>query len=124
MSSTFPTELSEQQVLNKVFDPTTNTLTTSGPSGSGSTSGTSTLSNVSPTSSSTSVLASNTNRKQYIAYNDGAVDVYIKNGSSATTTSFTVKLVPGATYIEDKYSGAVTAVTASGTGTLRVTEVG
>ncbi len=74
-----------------------------------------------PTNVSSTVLSSNSSRKQMIIQNTGSVAVYLKfDDSAATTNDF--KLDVGATLIDDVYYGEVRAITASGTGELRVAE--
>lgn len=85
-----------------------------------------TLANTSASASSVTVLAANANRKKAFFYNDSTSVCYLKFGSSASSTSFTHKLQPDDNFIEDGlsvYTGIVTAVWASATGTLRTTEV-
>lgn len=90
------------------------------------TSSTSTLSNVSASASSVTVLASNASRKSAVLYNDSTVTCYIKFGSTASATSFTYLLPAGSTLIIDAspvYTGIITGIWASATGTMRVTEL-
>lgn len=82
-----------------------------------------TLANVTMTGSSVTLQASNTARRNLMIFNDSGVVVYVKLGSSASATSFTVKLVDQAYYElpAPVYTGIVTALGASGS--VRVTEV-
>lgn len=84
---------------------------------------TGTLANVTMTGSSVTAAASNVSRRNLMIYNDSGVTVYVKLGSSASSTSFTVKLVDQAYYElpDPVYTGIVTALGASGD--IRVTEV-
>lgn len=84
---------------------------------------TATLANVTMTGSSVTLQASNANRQALTIFNDSGVVVYIKFGSSASATSFTVKMVDQAYYEVPSpvYSGIVTAFGASGS--VRVSEV-
>lgn len=87
---------------------------------------TSTLSNVSASASSVTVLALNTARKSAIIYNDSTVGVYLKFGSAASATSFTYRLETKRTLIVDgipAYTGIITGIWDSATGTARVTEL-
>jgi hypothetical protein len=88
-------------------------------------SSTATLSNISASASSTSVLSSTPGRKGASFYNDSSADCFLKYGTSASATSFTVKLTPGSFASMDTpvYTGAITAIWTSATGTLRVTEM-
>jgi len=82
---------------------------------------TATLANVTMTGSSVTVQASDTTRRNWTIYNDSGVVVYLKLGSTASATSFTVKLVNQAYYElpSPVYTGIITALGASGV--VRVT---
>ncbi len=84
---------------------------------------TGTLSNVTMTGSSVTLQASNTSRSNLMIFNDSGVVVYVKLGSTASSTSFTVKMVDQSYYElpTPVYTGIVTALGASGS--VRVTEV-
>lgn len=70
------------------------------------------------------VLALNVNRIGATFYNDGTADVYLKLGATASTTIFTVKIVPDGYYeLPFRYSGIIDAITLSGSTNLRVTEL-
>lgn len=75
---------------------------------------------------STSILASNANRRMAILFNDCDKAVYVKLGATASTTSFSYKLSPAQT-LElpiPLYTGAIDAIwDATPTGSMRVTEV-
>lgn len=75
--------------------------------------------------SSVTVIAANSNRRALLLYNDGGNVVYVKFGTSASTSSFTVRL-PANTVYElpvPMYSGIITAIRSSGTGAVLATEV-
>ena len=80
----------------------------------------------SPTTSSSEILAANSNRKGGWVTNIGDVIVYIGLGYTAVTNK-PVRLLPGETlYLTTpsvKFTGAVNAITASGTGSLEVVEL-
>ena len=87
---------------------------------------TATLSNVAASVSSVTVLASNVLRRGGEIYNDSSSAMYLKAGSSASTTSFSVKIPPASLYefpAFPMYSGIYTAVWDSATGNARVTEL-
>lgn len=87
-------------------------------------SSTGTLSNVSASASSVTVLAANTDRLAAIVVNDSSAICYIKFGSTASATSYTYKLEPGDTLeVPAPYTGILTGIWTSATGTARVTEV-
>jgi hypothetical protein len=75
---------------------------------------------------STSILASNVNRRMAILFNDCDKAVYVKLGATASTTSFSYKLSPAQT-LElpiPLYTGAIDAIwDATPTGSMRVTEI-
>lgn len=85
---------------------------------------TATLSNVSASASSVTLLASNTARKKAHFYNDSSYPCYLKHGSSASTTSFTVLMQPQSYYTIEPpcYSGLVAGIWGTASGTMRVTE--
>lgn len=90
------------------------------------TSPTATLSNVSASATSVTVLALNTARESAIFYNDSTSACYLKFGTTASATSFSYKLSPAQTLIVDGipvYTGIVTGIWDSATGTMRVTEL-
>lgn len=79
--------------------------------------------NITMTGSSVTLFALNTARRNAMVFNDSGVIVYVKFGSTASATSFTVKMVDQAYYElpNPVYTGIVTALGASGV--VRVTEV-
>jgi len=90
------------------------------------TSATATLSNVSASATSVVLLSSNSNRKGATIFNDSTVNAYVKFGTTASTSSFTIKMGP-AGYFElpetAVYTGEMDVISDSATGTLRVTEL-
>lgn len=88
------------------------------------TSSTATKSNATVTNVNAVALAANANRKACTIYNDSGVNVYISFGSAATTTSFSIKMVDGSYYElpAPVYTGAIHAITAAGSGDIRITE--
>lgn len=88
---------------------------------------TSTLSNVSSSASNVTVLASNAARKGAMIYNDSTAVLYLKLGTTASTTSFTVALVAGAYYelpaTPALYTGIIDGIWAAANGSARVTEL-
>lgn len=90
------------------------------------TASTGTKSNVSGSASSVTLLASNASRKQAIIYNDSTALLYLDlSGGTASSASYSVQVPPGG-YFElppqPIYTGAITGIWASATGTARVTE--
>lgn len=85
---------------------------------------TATLSNVSASATSVTVLAANTGRLGAIVVNDSTVNAYVKYGTTASTTSFTVKMLPGDYHeVPFGYTGIITGIWDSATGSARVTEI-
>jgi hypothetical protein len=85
---------------------------------------TATTSNVAASATSVQLLAANAARKGATCYNDSAADCYLKLGTTASATSFTVKLGPFAYYeIPFGYTGRVDGVWSSAAGAARVTEL-
>lgn len=101
--------------------PTVTTLPTKSP--------TATLSNVSASASSVTLLSANANRLGATITNDSTADLYVKFGTTASATSFTVILdgVAGVakSYYEVpyNYTGRIDGIWASATGAARVTEL-
>lgn len=87
-------------------------------------SATATVSSVAAATGSTTVLASNTSRHAATIYNDSASVLYLKLGSSASSTSFTTKLFQDDYYeVPGNYTGIITGVWVTATGSARVTEL-
>lgn len=84
------------------------------------------VTSVTAAATSTSILASNANRRMAIMFNDCDKNAYVKLGATASTTSFSYKLAPAQT-LElpiPLYTGAIDAIwESSPTGAMRVTEV-
>lgn len=83
----------------------------------------SSLANVSGSATSVQILAANASRLEAIITNDSTADLYLKLGTTASTTSYTVKLGQDESYITDKYTGRIDGIWASATGAARVTEI-
>jgi hypothetical protein len=83
-----------------------------------------TLSNVSHSTSSVTLLAANTGRYGASIYNDSSARLWVKMGSSASASSFTVLMLPGEYYETPfGYTGILTGISDVVTGAARVTEV-
>jgi len=87
-------------------------------------SSTGTHSNVGDETSATTLLAANANRDGATVYNDSTADLYLKLGSGASSTSFTVKLAQDDYYeVPFGYTGIITGLWASdASGNARVVE--
>lgn len=88
--------------------------------------GTATLTNVNDSASSQSLLASNSSRLGASFFNDSTSTLYLKLGTTASTTSYTVQ-VPPSGYYElpfPAYTGAIDGIWSSdSTGAVRITEL-
>ena len=84
---------------------------------------TATLANVSGSASSVTLQAANTARRALVIVNDSSATLYVKYGSPASNTSFTYKLLAGETIREEVYTGIVTGIWDSATGSARMTEL-
>jgi hypothetical protein len=84
-----------------------------------------TLTNVNDTATSTTLLSGNTARRAATIYNDSTVDLYVKFGITASTTSFTVKIGPQGYYeVPTGYVGRIDGIWASdASGAARITEM-
>ena len=88
------------------------------------TAGTSTLTNVASSATNVTVLASNTNRRGATIYNDSSSLLYMKLGTTASATSFTIKLFPYSYWeVPFNYTGEIDGIWASATGAARVDEL-
>lgn len=86
---------------------------------------TSTLANVAGSASSITILALNAGRLGAAVFNDSSSALYLKFGTTASTSSFTVKIAAGG-YFEVPhpcYTGRIDGIWDSATGNARVTEV-
>lgn len=86
---------------------------------------TATISAVTCSTTNTTLLSENTNRKMAIFYNRAGRDIYIKFGTTASTTSFTVVVQDNAYYELPLpvYTGRIDAVTSTGSGVMQITEI-
>lgn len=82
-----------------------------------------TLANVSTSTSSATLLASNSARKKAVIVNDSTAILYVKFGTTASATSYSYLLQPNDTLEEVTYTGRIDGILASGTGTARTTEL-
>lgn len=89
------------------------------------TAATATVTSVADTASSTTILALNANRRAASIYNDSTATLYLKYGSTATTSDFTVKLFPDDYHeVFGHYTGKIDGIwSADASGSARVTEL-
>lgn len=87
-------------------------------------SGTATLSNVAGSASSVTLLSANTGRLGATIVNDSTANLYVKFGTTASTTSYTVLLGASAYYeVPFQYTGRIDGIWDSATGNARITEL-
>lgn len=87
-------------------------------------SATATLSNVSSSATSVTLLASNASRIGATIHNDSTQDLYVKFGTTASTSSFTVKMNPQSYYeVPFTYTGRIDGIWSSANGAARITEL-
>lgn len=89
-------------------------------------SATSTLTSVADSASSVTVLAANANRQGAIFYNDSTAAVFLKFGTTASSSSFTKKVLPSGDWdiTSTFYTGKVDAIWVSAPGgAMRITEL-
>jgi hypothetical protein len=84
-----------------------------------------TLANVSASATSVAVFPASGGVGGRSVYNDSAVNLYLKYGDTASTTSYTVKIPGGGLYEFPRpaYDGLVHGIWDSATGAARTTEV-
>lgn len=84
------------------------------------------LSNVNDANSNTTLLSANADRRGVAIFNDSTEALYVKFGTTASTTSFTVKILAGGFYEmpEPIYVGQIDGIwSANGSGAARITEL-
>lgn len=86
---------------------------------------TATLTNVASSASSVQLLAVTTTRKAAYFFNDSTSAVYVKFGTTASATSFTVKIAAGGFYEIPKpvFTGKIDAIWDTANGSMRITEL-
>ena len=86
---------------------------------------TATLTNVVTSVTSAVLLAANVARRQVFVYNDSNSTLYVKFGTTASATSFTVLIPRNGAWesLLNGYTGAIDGVLTAGAGTARVTEI-
>lgn len=85
---------------------------------------TATLSNVSSSASNVTLLAANAARKGATIFNDSSAILYVKFGTTASTSSYTVQMAAGGYFeVPFGYTGRIDGIWASANGNARVTEL-
>lgn len=85
----------------------------------------SSVTSVNGSSSSVQLLALNTSRKMAAFYNDSTSNLYLKLGTTASATSYTILMVPNSYYELPwkSYTGEIDGIWVSAAGAVRVTEL-
>lgn len=75
--------------------------------------------------SAVTLLAANPQRRQFVIHNDGGTVLFIRLGSGITSALYSCRLTANERYeqTDNCYTGVITAIRASGTGSVLVTEV-
>lgn len=82
-----------------------------------------TVTSVNDTASSTTLIAANANRKEVIIANDSGSTLYVKLGTTASATDYTVKLGTD-DYFSTDYTGRIDGIwSADSTGAARISEL-
>jgi len=84
------------------------------------------ITSVAGSASSVSLLASNSSRKNATFFNDSTAILYLKLGTTASTTSYTVQIAASGYYelpLGRIYTGAIDGIWASANGNVRITEL-
>lgn len=87
---------------------------------------TATLTNVTAATSSTALLAVTAGRKQAMFFNDSTAILYLKMGTTASTTSYTVQIPAGGYYelpSPSVYTGIIQGIWSAVNGAVRITEL-
>lgn len=86
---------------------------------------TSTLANVLSSATSVTLQASNTSRIGLLIFNDSAQSLFVKFGATASSTSYTVKILAGGYYEMPQpiYTGTVDGIWVAADGSARMTEL-
>lgn len=85
---------------------------------------TGTVTSVSDTASSTTLLSAGATRRGFRIYNDSTQTLYVKYGTTASASDFTVIVQPASWLVEDGYGGRVDGIwAANASGAARITEL-
>lgn len=86
---------------------------------------TATLTNVASSATSVQLLASTAGRKGAYFYNDSTASLYLKFGTTASTTSFTVLMRPNDYYeiAQPVFTGRIDGIWSAANGSARITEL-
>lgn len=85
---------------------------------------TATVTSVSDTASSTTLLAANSNRLGFRMYNNSSSVCYVKYGTTASATDFTIEMAAESYLEETQYTGRVDGIwSADASGAMLITEL-
>ncbi len=86
---------------------------------------TATVSNIAASASNVTLKISNAARRGLSVYNDSSSVLYVKFGTTASTSSYTIQMAANSYYElpQPCYTGIVDGIWASATGNARITEV-
>lgn len=86
---------------------------------------TATTTNVASSASSVTLLAANTSRRGATIFNDSTAVLYVKFGTTASTSSFTYKVAAGGTLELPVpiYRGRIDGIWSAANGNARITEM-
>lgn len=85
---------------------------------------TSAVTSVASSASNVTLLASNANRVFASIYNDSSKQVFIKLGTTASNTSFSILLMPNSYWeVPSDYTGQIDAIWSAANGNARITEL-
>ena len=82
-----------------------------------------TVTNISVGTSVVTISASNASKSKIVIYNETGT-LYVKFGSGASASSYSIRLTANSSFEFSGYAGIVTAIKASGTTPVLVTEIG
>jgi hypothetical protein len=85
----------------------------------------SSVTSVASSATNVQLLASNTSRKAFSVYNESTAILYLKLGTTASLTSYTLQ-IPTNSYYESQdliYTGEVDAIWSAANGSARITEL-
>lgn len=83
----------------------------------------SSVSSVASTTSDVLILAANSSRVEAVVQNNSTADLYLKYGTAASSSSFTIKLSPDDAVIVNSYTGVIHGAWSAVNGDAVVTEV-
>lgn len=84
----------------------------------------STVSRVAASITSVTLLNPNGGRRTAVLFNEGAAKAWIKLGATASTTSYTVQLGAGGSFITPEgYTGEISAIFQTTTGSIQISEL-